>query len=295
MTTPLRNNLLNQFTRIRSNLLGMKGQLIERELSAASGLRVQKPSDAPELLTSISRLRNAISDQPVYQQNIDRGRAILDVAETAVADGVEIMKRAQELVVNMSSESFGAFERTQAATEVNALRERMLAAANRDIAGRYVFSGKNYEVASYDNTGTFQGTTTEPQTIIGKDNRLTIGFDGSAIFEGTADPLQTLADLATALETNDIDATQASLTTVQASVQQLIDARARIGTLWNDAEQAEEISVNLSEYMNTQLQSSVGTDPIQVYSEIAHLRTAYEGALQVSAQSNRFKLLDYLR
>jgi len=295
MTTPLRNNLLNQFTRVRSNLMGLKGQLIDRELSASSGLKVQKPSDAPELLSTVARLQSSIADQPVYQSNIKRARAILDVAETALDESVEIMKRAQELAINMASESFGAFERTQAATEVEALRDRLLSAANRDIAGRYVFSGKNYGEPAYDGTATYQGTNEEPQTIIGKDNRLTVGFDGSAIFEGVADPLQTLADLATALQTNDVPSTQASLTAVGASVQQIIDARARIGHLWNDADQAENISINLSEYMNTQLQNSVGADPIEVYSEIAHLRTAYEGALQVSAQSNRFKLLDYIR
>jgi flagellar hook-associated protein 3 FlgL len=295
MTTPLRNNLLNQFTRIRSNLLGLKGQLIKRELSASSGLKVQKPSDAPQLLSSIARLRSAIADQPVYQSNIDRARSVLDVAETALDDSVQIMKRAQELAISMSSDTYGAFERSQAAAEVNALRERLLAAANRDIAGRYVFAGKNYGEPAYDNTATYQGTNTEPQTIIGKDNRLSIGFDGAAIFEGTADPLQTLADLATAMENNDVPATQTTLTGLEASIKQLINARARIGHLWNDTEQAEAISINLSEYMNTQLHNLVGADPIEVYSEIAHLRTAYEGALQVSAQSHRFKLLDYLR
>ena len=79
------------------------------------------------------------------------------------------------------------------------------------------------------------------------------------------------------------------------SLQQILNARTRIGMLWNDADQAENVSINLSEYMDQQLNDAVGADPIEVYAEIASLRTAYEGALQVSAQSNRFKLLDYIR
>ena len=291
----VRNNLLNQFNNVRNNLLGLKSELIQKEFQASSGLRIQKPSDAPEVLSTVSRLQSAIADQPVYQSNIKKGRAILSVAETALDDSVEIVKRAQELATWMSSETYGSFERQQAATEVTALRERLISAANRDVAGRYVFSGKNFREPAYDATQTYQGTNSEPQTIIGKDNRLVVGFDGESIFEGAADPLAALADLATAMNTDDVTGAQNSLTRLEDSLQQILDARAQIGMLWNDADQAENVSITLSEYMDQQLKDAVGADPIEVYAEIATLRTAYEGALQVSAQSNRFKLLDYIR
>ena len=205
----IRNNLLNQFNNVRSNLLGLKRDLVNKEFQASSGLRIQKPSDAPEVLSTVSRLQSAIADQPVYQSNIKKGRSILSVAETALDDSVEIIKRAQELATWMSSETYGSFERQQAATEVTALRDRLVAAANRDVAGRYVFAGKNFREPAYDSTQAYQGTNSEPQTIIGKDNRLVVGFDGQSIFEGAADPLQTLADLANAMNTNDVTNVQA--------------------------------------------------------------------------------------
>ena len=100
------------------------------EEQASTGRRINRPSDASADLFEAHQLSAAMSEQDAWHANAESAAGELDGMDSALAQASDIIVRAREIAVQMSSESWNAADRTAAAKEVRGLQESMATAAN---------------------------------------------------------------------------------------------------------------------------------------------------------------------
>ncbi len=292
----IRHTLLSRSLYTKQALSELKADLERAGRVATSGLKATRPSDFPSGWQEVHNLRAAIADQGVYQDNAVRADTYLQTAETALASSADVLKSAWEMSVQAASETLGGDERQAIGDVVSNLREQLISQANTRLGDRYLFSGQAYDAEAFDSSGTYQGSTDPPEVLVGPDRWLQAGFDGSSVFQGGVDVFQVLDDLAAAMAADDPDAVQSLLGDAEAAVEQVIEARQRLGYLTDQVQDAVAVAENADEVFNERLDQAIGADPIEAYTDLANLKSAYEGALQVTAGAlSGAKLFDFLR
>lgn len=294
MTAPIRHGLLHNAYRIQLSLSGLKESVDRVERESITGLKLILPSDIPERIGEAHGLRAGIDDQTTWQDNANGAKALLDVADEALGQATELVKRAREIAVSMANDTWNADDRALAADEIDSLKEEMLRLANTRYGDRYLFAGTRTGAPAFDEAGVYQGSSEGTEVLVGQDLWVEDGWPGDTIFRGDADPLGALDQLATALRANQSSAISESLGSIDDAMQQVIASRGRVGNAFNAADRAATLAESLEETLSGRLQDIVEADPYEAYTQLASLRTAYDSALQVSAGSMKTRLLDFI-
>jgi flagellar hook-associated protein 3 FlgL len=194
----------------------------------------------------------------------------------------------------MSNEHYSAQDRQAAALEVQELRGQMVLLANTELGGRYLFSGDAIDTQAFDTAGNYQGSTDKPETLVGDDTWVQVGWDGSEVFQGTVDIFQVLDDLDTALSTNDPDQVFALISDIQAAGEQAITSRQEVGWQYARSEDGEILAENLTAEFSGHLEAMVGTDEAAVYMALQQARYSFQSAMQVAAAGMNLSLFAHL-
>jgi len=282
------------FELLRDRARVQQSDLRAAQERALTGLRINRPSDAPTALSEVHRLDATVRSQQVFAGNAGGAGDLLAVADSALSSVADILVRAREIAVAMAGDTVGGDSRAVAAVEVRGLYEALRDAANTEFGGRYLFSGTAWDTAPFDDTGVYQGNTDEPAVQVGGDHWVTNGFDGSAVFAGTVDIFAALDTLATALESDDPDSVSSALGDLDAGTDQISSWRARVGTEQVLAEDAQAVAENLSSILSERLADLAEADPTETYLEISELQGAYEATLRLASTSTRQTLFDLL-
>ena len=123
-------------------ILDAQARLQRTQEELASGKRILSPSDDPVAAAQISSLRSELSRIETFQRNIDLATSELASTETTIATAEDILNRARDLAVRASNASMDETAKRGIATEIDSLRDQLLALANtKNASGEYVFAG----------------------------------------------------------------------------------------------------------------------------------------------------------
>ncbi len=282
---------LNGLTQAAGNISSEISRLQEQ---ATTGLEINRPSDAPEQVEYLHSLSSQIEDQGTWGTNSERAMSYLDAAEDALSSMSDLLSSARELATQYASETYNSDDRAAGADEVQALMDELVALANTDVGGRYIFSGNAYDSAAYDATGTYLGDTDAPATMISGEQDVATGFVGSDLLQGTTDIFAAMADLVTALGADDTDAISTSIDTLGEATDQINLARSEVATEFNTAEDALTVSENMTTLLSEALETTAGADAVSVYTSLAELQSNYEAVLQITASSQSMNLFSMM-
>ncbi|MDP2307122.1 MAG: flagellin [Pseudomonadota bacterium] len=282
------------FDLVRTQSGRQAAALAEMQSRAVTGLAVQSASDDPVAFGSAQAMASAVADQDVWSKNASAAVSVQTTADTALASVADVLVRAKELAVAMAGDTVDADARAAAAIEVRGLQETLRSAANTQFGDRFVFAGQNWDTEPFAADGTYSGGAAPSEVRVAEDRWVAGGFDGSAVFAGDADVFGALEGLATALEANDGTGIGTALDTVDASIQAVSDARAQIGVETQIAEDAAAVSDAMGVLFSERLTSLVAADPVETYTRLTELKSAYESTLQIAAATTTKSLLDYL-
>lgn len=279
---------------VRANLQQTNARTREVEEQAVSGLLINRASDAPALVGQVNRLQAAKLDQAVYETNSSQALAQLDQLDSALARIHDTITHARELAVQGASELSNAEQRGYIAQEVASLKATVLDAANVDFAGRYLFAGTNWDTPPFDSTGAYTGSTDTPSVRVGDSTWVQTGRDGSGVFQGGIDIFAAFDTFVTALQADDTAGVQTAIDDMDAALDQVMAARADVGTDARTAEDAGSLADSLSTEIESRLDSLISADPAETYTRLSELRSAYETALQVASSSKGQNLFDLI-
>ena len=280
---------------VKSEIGKIGAQLREAESIALTGMAVSAPSDAPEVWPQVDKLLAGIQDQSAYQDNVNDATTLMATADDALNAVGDVISRVLELSITMATETVGADDRANAAIEVAALQEELVALSNTSVNGRYIFGGTDYGSAPYDATGAYLGTNDTATILVADGQTVDVGWVGDDVFNSGVDIFGALDDLEAALLANDTSVISDAVTNFTSAGEQISTARTQIGYEWSTALDAASLAANLEVTMTEQYNNLVGADPVEAYTNLANLQFTYEAALQVASSAIGTSLFSYLR
>jgi len=126
-------------------LLGMQTGLdrlskIQEQLT--TGRIINRPSDDPTGTTSAMRLRSSVEEQRQYARNANDAIAWLNQIDSTFSSMTNQVRKAREIAIQGANDgAMGQQARDALATEVDQIREGLIATANTTYLGRPVFGG----------------------------------------------------------------------------------------------------------------------------------------------------------
>jgi flagellar hook-associated protein 3 FlgL len=245
-----------------------------------------KPSDDPAAAAAARRENERIARAEATMRAVDAGRAALEAADGALDAVSSVLVRAREIAVQASNATISAADRASAAQEIASLRDEVIRLGNTEAAGRYVFAGYLDETPPFTTAGAYVGDGAVRQIEIAPGVVASTGVSGSGAFgtSGGTDILAALDALRVALETNDVPTVVASIDTVEAGHDQVIQARASVGALLGTLQVATAAAERTRDRAIATRDRLVGADTMEALSDLVRAQQALEVAVQVAAQ-----------
>uniref|UniRef100_A0A7C4RRQ6 Flagellar hook-associated protein 3 n=1 Tax=Desulfatirhabdium butyrativorans TaxID=340467 RepID=A0A7C4RRQ6_9BACT len=264
----------------------------------STGKRVNRPSDDPAAAARIVEYRKALSSIDQYNRNIGNAQTELNLAESHLAEVVEQVTRAKELLLSQVTDTASSDTRKIAAEEIRQIRDAIVQLANAKNGDRYLFGGTESSKPPYDPSSDapeFQGNDGEFSTMIAPGVTMTTNANGKMAFSRDVDTVKLLTDIMGALQNNDIQTVRDHLAAVDQAMNQASDARAdigvKLGRLDTTSAYWDSVHVNITQ----SLSNVEDADMTEAIAQLNSWQTAYEASLAVSAKVFQQSLVDFLR
>jgi len=267
----------------------------------SSGQRLTAPSDDPVAAAQLLANQNLLAQNDQFTRSVQGLQSELQTADSALSTVVNALTQTIALGTAGANGTLSNNERQAIANQVDTIQQQILAAANSDYQGNYLFAGTATGKAPYvvDATSpsgvTYIGNPQTNQVEASPGQLLTVNKPGSSIFgtaAGGTDVFQALADLSKALRAN-VNVTGATAEVQQAfsnvNLQRTFYGNT-LSTLNTDANSLTQQNI----YLTQQQTALDGVDMAKAATQLSQsqvmLQAAYAAFSKVS-QNNLFSFL----
>ena len=299
-TSYLFDRALGQMTDLQTRISKAQDQL-------ATGKLVVSPSDDPEKISVMQRLKSALNRQDSYANTLQAAGVRLNAQENAVRNSSTILVRIKELALQASSDTMNSEDRTNIASEIEGLQKDLLSLANTtDVNGNFVFGGSRVSTAPFSvvaGIASYQGDQADVQAEAGDQRKVQISRPGSAVFAGTirADSgervgfFQVLEDLKTAINDSTYADMQRGLDELDKLQSGFSQAMVQIGTELNVVENQTKIIDDTRIQLQTTLSQVQDTDYTEAITRLQKEMLGLQAAQSSFAKTSDLNLFNYIR
>ena len=299
-TSYLFDRALGQMTDLQTRISKAQDQL-------ATGKLVVSPSDDPEKISVMQRLKSALNRQDSYANTLQAAGVRLNAQENAVRNSSTILVRIKELALQASSDTMNSEDRTNIASEIEGLQKDLLSLANTtDVNGNFVFGGSRVSSAPFSveaGIASYQGDQADVQAEAGDQRKVQISRPGSAVFAGTirADSgervgfFQVLEDLKTAISDSTYADMQRGLEELDKLQSGFSQAVVQIGTELNVVENQTKIIDDTRIQLQTTLSQVQDTDYTEAITRLQKEMLGLQAAQSSFAKTSDLNLFTYIR
>jgi len=114
-----------------------------------SGVRVNQASDDPRAIASILETQSEIDLTTQAQKNLQQASTVATTADGALASAANLLDQLRSLAAQGANTATSATTRMSLAEQVKAIEEQLVAIANTQVEGRYIFSGDDTATQPY--------------------------------------------------------------------------------------------------------------------------------------------------
>ena len=289
---------------ITKNISRVSDAMIRASMVVSSGKKINNLSDDPVGLINVLDLRSSISDLEQMGRNITMGKSWLNIGESALNQAEGILSAVKVICVEMSSANKTATARANAAIVVDGYMRQILSLANTQAGGRYIFSGNNTDTQPFafdDDTTptqvTYSGNDTAFSIKIARSINVAIGRDGEDIFgddAGTDNMFQTLIDLKTYLESDNVTGIQGTMDKLDAHMVTVRNMITDNGAKMIRMNVKEEIIAEMDLIYTDRMSELEDADIAEAIMDLQTKELAYQAALRSAAKVMSLSLVDLL-
>ena len=294
-----------------SNQLGsIQGSLAKTQEQLSTGKQINKPSDAPDKASLITRLQSEMTRQASYQGNLNAVNIRLQAQETALTNTSDVMYRFKELAVQAANDTLSNADRNTISMEMIQLRDQILSMANsQDSNGNYLFAGSRVSQAPFaeDAKGrvVYQGDQSRMMVPVGDNRRMSLNIPGSDAFvrlvrdDGKGNPVgvgffQALADMVDSVKNIDRPNIQRGIKELDAMQQSISYATARVGTDMNVVDSQGAVLDEITLRLKTTLSDVQDLDYTEAITKMNKDQLALEAAQSSFAKISKLTLFSYI-
>jgi flagellar hook-associated protein 3 FlgL len=273
-----------------AQIRAQQARLAEAERHAASGKRIERPSDAPVDASQAMLMQGQLETIDQYKRNATSATTRLATEETVLKAARDLISKARAIAMSVDATDPADPSRATALKEIATIQEQLVSLGNTRIGDERLFGGGDTN-PPFQPDGTYVGGTYVHQTELDDNASMATGHTG-VIFAAT---FQSLGALQTALQSG----TPAD---IQATVKPLADAEE--GLLANETESGarqQEIAdavTRLGARAQTILdrrQALTDADPAESLLKVQAATQSLEQAYAVTQRVLSLNIVDYLR
>ncbi|MGJ5820645.1 flagellin [Paludibaculum fermentans] len=282
----------------------INARMAKAQSEVSGGKRVESASDDPAVIANLMQVRTDLARLNQVSTNLDRVQSEVDSAEGAMQNAVRVFDEVRTLGLSAANSEQTAVSRASVAEQVGTLMQRMVALANTQVGGRFIFSGDNDQGAAYGLDlqqnppwTSYQGSDSSRQVAHPNGGMIPVARDARMILDNS-DPaknvFQAMENLRQALLANDADAIQASLAPLPGVSDHLNSSLSFYGNVQSRLEDA----VNTSSKEQVRLKEDRGrledADQTQAILDFTQLKYSQQAALEVRSKMGKTSLFDYM-
>jgi flagellar hook-associated protein 3 FlgL len=277
--------------RLQTALSGMdssSSRLNDLTRMSSTGVKVDAPSDDPAAYSRIVQDDGQITRLTARQSTLDLASGNLNLADTSLSSASDLVLQAHSIALQMANGSENASDRASAALQITGIRQQLIAIANtQGPGGDYLFGGTKTDTPPFDpTTGAFSGNAGVINVEVADGVTAASNASGSQAFTaaGGSDVFADLANLSTALSSNNMAGISTGVSQLDADRSQVVGARVNVGIMTNRLTSASDVIGNTLTQVKTARSADADIDAPTVLSELTATQTAYEQALAVTKQ-----------
>lgn len=262
---------------------------------AATGKRINRPSDDPSAISPILSSSEQIEKADRYLETIRSTQDGLDILDGYLDGAEEIFVRAKELAVAGANSSLSTEDMQTLADEVAQLQTELLDIANAKVDGKYLFSGYAEDTQPFSGDPVvYNGTSDHKLVEISSGQTTQTNLTGDELFMAPIDVFGVLSDLEAALASGDVSSVEAQLDSVEQAAEQVRSLRSEMGNINSYLDDVDALTEEIKLQMEERLSNYEDADLVEVMTDITLAEQSYEAALNVSARLSQLTILDYL-
>lgn len=202
--------MLSGISASNQSLLNALNQTEDRASQAeeqiSSGLKLTTASDDPDEISPALTLHAQLQQTLQIETNLGEFTSETTTAEQALSNSVQSLQDASTLGAQGATETETPTQRQALAAQVNGCLSDLVAQANTQFGGRYLFSGDTDQVQPYSidtngNVTPYAGAVSTRQAQNADGSTFSVSLSGQEIFEApSGSALQAVQDLANALQ-----------------------------------------------------------------------------------------------
>ena len=263
----------------------------------ATGRVINRPSDDPTGATSAMRIRTSVAEQRQFSRNAGDALAWLNQVDATLSSITGQVRRAREVALQGANDgSMGPQAREALATEIDQLREGLVATANATYLGRPVLGGITAGNEAYAADGSWVGVSGSVMRTIADGVRIRVDVEGPTALGPDGDSVfDHLEALAVALRAGDTATVSATIDDLAADGARITDTQSAVGARTVRVEQAQKAAVDADLSLRSSLSEIENTDLAKATVDLKLQEVAYQAALAATARVMQPSLLDFLR
>jgi flagellar hook-associated protein 3 FlgL len=278
-----------------ANLQTALAKMVDLQDEASSLKRLRKPSDGPADVAAAMQLHSGIAMNDQYSKNIDDATAWLGSADSALTSFVTQLQQVNSLVLQAANGATDQNARNTIANQIDQIRQSLIGLANTQYGGRAIFAGTAGGTGAYAADGTYIGIQADVERTIAPGQRVQVNVNGTDAFgQPGSDIFNTLSLISNAIRTDpsQLSSLSTTLDTQTTNVQQQL---ASVGARYQRVSAMQTQNSSDSVTMKKNLSNLEDADIAQVLTDLQTQQTAYQAALQVTAQAIQPSLADFIK
>ena len=285
-----------------SRINSQRSRLSTLQEQLTTGKRINRASDDPSGMEMVLNLRTSQTEIKQFQRNNQAANQQLVAADDALNTYENVLERVRVLVTQGLSDTSTQAAKNALATEIEALRSRILTTANTANNGEYLFGGIRQNEAPFDATTAVPSATPTSAQYIQIEpgsNAIAVGVTADTIFSDATSTIFTdLTNAVAALRgTGDPVVDRATLEATSSRLviytDQVNNARSIIGANMNATDIAADSLASNFLSLDGRASDIESVDFAEAALGVADAERSLEATLQLAARGRR-SLFDYL-
>ncbi len=311
----------NMHASFQRNINSNMKQINKLSLQLGTFTEINRSSDDPLAFSKILTMNQSIVKNEGYNKTINESISWTNTQDAALDSATESMHRIRDLMLASANDTLGPEEMEINKQEMISEIESIVDSLNATYDGRYVFGGQNtdtppFEIIKEENGDIaaikYHGTTDNLPREIANGVSVNLITDGSIFMNQTTDDdgntdniNQFLQDLMLAMNTNDKEAISGRpgngdepatglLDRMDSHINNVVNTRARIGTVSNRLESAKERNEAENLQLREDLSNLQDIDVADKYMEFSNQMLSYQASLSIGTKLLQTSILDYV-
>lgn len=304
------------FRSLQNYLDKASSRLQTLQLAAATGKKLNRPSDDPTAISPVLSARTQIKNSNRYLETIASGLDRVDNMDGYLGNIENLMQRVREIGIASINGSLTASDRTTYGNEVTQLKQQLIDTANAQVDGKFLFAGFAEKTRPFTQNPNYPATQPNPidysgdqgvmQFEIGPGEKVEVNITGSQLLlgdadnDGVTDPgavdvFAVVSAVEEALLADNPAGVEAELNNLETAADQVRTQRSlkgNIGRRLDLAEkQMEQIKIDMEE-MRSRFEDA---DILETITNLQKQEQGFQAALSITGRVNELSILDYIR